>query len=235
MGAIGIYLTTSQVNFSSHLTIENENVTMTQKSEKNMQEDTSKESVADENVIEPDTQVEEEPLAKRDNTLVKEEVPTPKGNSGIVIIEKPIAKGFSTSGRKTIDTIIIHSANAKGSPDPYNIDALIDLFESYGVSSHYVIGRDGTIYNLVSEKFVSWHAGVGIVPDGRTDINNFSIGIEMMNTEEGKFTDAQYSALNGLMRDIKNRYKITYIFGHSDIAKGRKTDPWNINWDRVEK
>ena len=73
------------------------------------------------------------------------------------------------------------------------------------------------------------------MPDGRIDINNFSIGIEMANTTDGKFTNDQYAALNQLISSLKKQYSIKYILGHSDIASGRKTDPWNIDWTKVNK
>ena len=39
------------------------------------------------------------------------------------------------------------------------------------------------------------------------------------------FTDAQYAEVARLTRDIRGRYPIEDIVGHSDIAPGRKTDP----------
>ena len=73
------------------------------------------------------------------------------------------------------------------------------------------------------------------MPDGRTNANAFSIGIEIMNTKEDKFTSSQYSALNNLISTIKSNYTIKYTLGHDEIAPNRKSDPWNIDWDKVEK
>jgi AmpD protein len=71
--------------------------------------------------------------------------------------------------------------------------------------------------------------------DGRTNVNAFSIGIEMVGTKTSGYTTAQYTALNTLITDIKTRHTIKYIVGHDDIASGRKTDPWKFDWSRIKR
>ena len=48
------------------------------------------------------------------------------------------------------------------------------------VSAHLVIDRDGTITQLVPFNRVAWHAGPSKF-DGKDGMNNYSIGIEMVN------------------------------------------------------
>ena len=48
------------------------------------------------------------------------------------------------------------------------------------VSSHLAIGRDGTIIQMVPFDRIAWHAGVSTW-DGLTDLNRYSIGIELDN------------------------------------------------------
>jgi len=151
------------------------------------------------------------------------------------IINRFISWGFQKATNRKIDTIIIHSTYDALGNDPYSIDGIIAEYKQYGVSAHYLIARDGTIYHLVADQNIAYHAGVSKMPDGRTDVNNFSIGIEMANTTDGKFTSDQYAALNQLIASLKKQYPIKYILGHSDIAPGRKTDPWNIDWSKVNK
>ncbi|KKQ40354.1 MAG: N-acetylmuramyl-L-alanine amidase, negative regulator of AmpC, AmpD [Candidatus Moranbacteria bacterium GW2011_GWC2_37_73] len=88
---------------------------------------------------------------------------------------------------------------------------------------------------MVTDQNIAWHAGVSKVPDGRTNVNDFSIGIEMINTKDGKYTDDQYAALNSLIVTLKKKYKIKYILGHNEIAPDRKTDPWGIEWNKVNR
>lgn len=156
-------------------------------------------------------------------------------NSSAKIVSKFISWGFQKSNNRKIDTIIIHSAYDAIGNDPYSIDGIIAEYKQYGVSAHYLVGRDGTIYHLVADQDIAYHAGVSKMPDGRADVNNFSIGIEMANTNEDKFTRDQYAAVNQLIVSLGKKYPIKNILGHSDIAPGRKTDPWNIDWSKVNR
>jgi len=146
-------------------------------------------------------------------------------------IEKPVSTGKKIVQSRTITAIIVHSTYNSSSDDKYNIDPVIKQFARYGVSSHYVIGRDGLIYRLVKEKDVAFHAGKSQLPNGQTGLNSKSIGIELITSKEEAPTEQQIKSLTNLVNDIKKRYKIEYILRHSDIAPNRKTDPWNIDWD----
>lgn len=151
------------------------------------------------------------------------------------IVNRLMTSGFKEASDRKIDTIIVHTSYNAIGDDPHDIDDIIKQYKQYEVSAHYLIGRDGTIYRLVKEENIAWHAGVSKMPDGRTNINDFSIGIEVVNTKDGKFSDAEYQALNRLIGDLWKKYPIKNILGHDDIAPGRKTDPWGIDWTRVQK
>ena len=151
------------------------------------------------------------------------------------IVQKLISWGYASSKSRTIDTIIIHSSYDALGGEPYNVDGLLKEYKQYGVAAHYLIDRKGVTYQLVADNNVAYHAGESKVPDGRTGVNNFSLGIELMNTGSDSYTSTQYSALNSLIAKLQKSYKIKYVLGHKDIAPGRKTDPWNISWDKVKK
>jgi N-acetyl-anhydromuramyl-L-alanine amidase AmpD len=152
----------------------------------------------------------------------------------LVIVDKLLSGGFQAASGRKIDTIIIHSSYDAIGSDPYSVNGIISEFKSYGVSAHYLIARDGTIYRLVKESDIAYHAGVSQTPDGRTNVNDFSIGIELINTKGGKFTENQYAALNILIDSLKAKYKIKYVLGHNQIAPGRKDDPWNFDWGKLD-
>lgn len=151
------------------------------------------------------------------------------------IIEKFVSWGFEKSSGRKIDTIVIHSSYDAIGSEPFSVSGLLNEYKQYGVAAHYLIDREGAIYQLVADKNIAYHAGESKTPDGRTGVNAFSLGIEMMNTEDGKFTSDQYSAVNYLISTLKKKYSIKYVLGHSDIAPGRKTDPWGIEWNKVQK
>ncbi|MDR0702373.1 MAG: N-acetylmuramoyl-L-alanine amidase [Azoarcus sp.] len=94
------------------------------------------------------------------------------------------------------------------------------------VSSHYLIGRDGHLLQLVDENQRAWHAGESYW-GGLTDMNSASIGIELVNTGKEAFPPAQIDALLALLSDLRARYNIprANFIGHADVAPGRKTDP----------
>jgi len=151
------------------------------------------------------------------------------------IINKLVRFGFQKSSGRSIDTLVVHSSYDAIGSDPYSVSGLIAEYKSYGVSPHYLIDRKGNVYRLVEDQNIAYHAGDSKMPDGRTGVNNFSIGVEIMTTKTEKPTSAQYGSLNGLIDYLKGKYKLKYILGHDDIAPGRKDDPWNFDWGKVDK
>ncbi len=99
------------------------------------------------------------------------------------------------------------------------------------VSAHYLVDEDGTIFDLVSEEKRAWHAGVSFWA-GETDINSYSIGVEIVNPghEWGykAFPDVQMEAVKDLSCDIMGRHQIENVLGHSDVAPERKIDPGEL-------
>jgi len=95
------------------------------------------------------------------------------------------------------------------------------------VSSHILIRRTGEIIQFVPFHKRAWHAGVSEF-HGRTNCNDFSIGIELEGTDTQPYEAAQYQQLAGLTKLICQTYPtitLDRIVGHSDIAPVRKTDP----------
>ena len=74
---------------------------------------------------------------------------------------------------------------------------------------------------------IAWHAGVSNF-EGRSNCNDYSIGIELEGTDNDPYTDIQYACLGKIARLLMSIYpEITErrIVGHSEIAPDRKTDP----------
>ncbi len=105
------------------------------------------------------------------------------------------------------------------------------------VSSHYLIGRDGALYQLVDEDRRAWHAGASWW-GGNTDLNSASIGIELDNTGAEAYAEAQMLSLLDLLQGLKERYRIpaSNFLGHGDVAVGRKVDPSRyFPWQRLAR
>src|SRR5690606_35673442 len=101
------------------------------------------------------------------------------------------------------------------------------------VSAHYFIRRDGETICFVDPDRRAWHAGVSCW-NGRERCNDFSIGIELEGCDTRPFEPVQYERLAALVAELKRRYPIEAVVGHSDIAPGRKTDPGPFfDWSRL--
>ena len=103
------------------------------------------------------------------------------------------------------------------------------------VSSHYVIGRDGEIYQMLNDYYRAWHGGRGKWGND-TDLNSSSIGIELDNNGYEPFSEPLIESLLDLLAVLKERYNIptANFIGHSDIAPSRKVDPnANFPWKHL--
>ncbi|WP_149195143.1 N-acetylmuramoyl-L-alanine amidase [Luteimonas suaedae] len=103
------------------------------------------------------------------------------------------------------------------------------------VSAHYLIGDDGTLYQLVADEHRAWHAGAGSW-GAISDVNSASIGIELDNDGHEPFSEAQITALLRLLEDLTTRWRIPRenVIGHADLAPVRKVDPGaRFPWKRL--
>ena len=113
-----------------------------------------------------------------------------------------------------------------------NAHPSFDVLRGLKVSAHFLIRRSGSLLQFVPGDRRAWHAGVSSWA-GRPRCNDFSIGVELEGTDDIPYTAAQYVRLARLTRLLRQRYPITDIAGHSDIAPGRKTDPGpSFDWKR---
>lgn len=101
------------------------------------------------------------------------------------------------------------------------------------VSAHFLVRRDGELVQFVPVLKRAWHAGVSSWR-GRTACNDFSVGVELEGTDEGPFEEAQYQALDALVRRLRESLPLRDIAAHSDVAPERKTDPGaGFAWARL--
>ena len=103
------------------------------------------------------------------------------------------------------------------------------------VSAHYLVGKDGHIYQLVSDRDRAWQAGAGSWGT-ITELNSASIGIEIDNDGHSPFPDAQVDSVLALLGDLCTRLHIPRqsVIGHQDLAPTRKPDPGPLfPWKRL--
>lgn len=133
-----------------------------------------------------------------------------------------------TSRSKPISAIVIHYTGS------LNIEGTLSWFRrpESKVSAHYVIGRDGRIVQMVEDAHVAWHAGRSAMfphekPPREPNVNEFSLGIELVGTADSGFTDRQLASLYELLARLVQHYRIPAdrVVGHAHISPGRKIDP----------
>ncbi|CAL1241770.1 1,6-anhydro-N-acetylmuramyl-L-alanine amidase AmpD [Candidatus Methylocalor cossyra] len=104
------------------------------------------------------------------------------------------------------------------------------------VSAHLLIRRDGEIVQYVPFHRRAWHAGLSSYR-GRTNCNDFSIGIELEGAEGVEFDALQYRRLNQVLTALMEHYpglSPARMAAHSEIAPWRKTDPGSaFDWSRI--
>lgn len=129
---------------------------------------------------------------------------------------------YEVSPKRKVSYIIIHFTNMK------TLKSAIERLQSKvaKVSCHYIISKKGTIYQLVKDKDIAWHAGVSKWGND-INLNDKSIGIELANNGIEDFPAKQIKSLIKLLKMLKKKYKISKnsILGHSHISPGRKFDP----------
>ncbi|WP_338764597.1 N-acetylmuramoyl-L-alanine amidase [Bernardetia sp. ABR2-2B] len=169
------------------------------------------------------------------------------------------------SSSASITHVMLHfCSNAAVKPEnPYNLKDILNIFETYKVSAHYIIDREGVIHHLVNEDRAAHHAGKGHLShegnNHHNDLNGRSIGIEMMaigtqkemskfistasyskiNKNDVGFTEAQYKSLARLLEDIESRHTDIshdrkHIVGHDEYAPSRRSDPGSLfDWNKI--
>lgn len=157
----------------------------------------------------------------------------PGGLGGVPFVPSPNWDVRTTKG--IVDTVVVHATvinTMEGTQRAFLDDKV------RRVSAHYVVDRDGTIVQMVDERVAAWHAGVSEL-EGRTGVNDFSIGVELINLNDGEdpYPDAQYQALARIIRDARSRFSIPNerIVSHAQIARplGRKSDPLGFDFGKL--
>lgn len=131
---------------------------------------------------------------------------------------------------RKVTCVVIHATATSGLTSP--LEWLCNPESK--VSAHYLIDLNGDIYQLVEENDIAWHAGESEW-GGQKSVNSFSIGIELVNANDGKmeYPAEQVESCLGLVKSICKDYAIgpKDVIGHFDIAPGRKTDPAGFKFD----
>jgi hypothetical protein len=87
--------------------------------------------------------------------------------------------------------------------------------------AHYFVQRDGRVVRLLDRSRIATHAGRSMW-NGRSNVDEFSIGIEVSGFHQREPSSAQYAAIRELLRQLQKLYGIPDddVLTHSMVAYG---------------
>jgi hypothetical protein len=115
--------------------------------------------------------------------------------------------------RKSTSLIILHTTEA---PSGSALHKLSDLGEC-----NFCINEAGRVFRIIDHKREAYHAGRSMW-NGRSNVDEFSVGIEVCGYHDKPLAAAQYTSLAALIGELKYIYKIPdgNVLTHSQVAYG---------------
>jgi len=91
----------------------------------------------------------------------------------------------------------------------------------YG-ETHYFVAKSGGMYRIIDRRRIATHAGRSMW-EGTVNLDDCSIGIEVVGHYDREISAAQYTALRELLRQLQSLYGISdeRVLTHSMVAYGR--------------
>ena len=129
--------------------------------------------------------------------------------------------------RKSTTLIILHTTEA---PAKSSLNKLSERGEA-----HYCVVENGTVYRIVDRDREAFHAGRSMW-NGKSNVDEFSVGIEVVGYHDKQLTLAQLSALRELLVELKALYGIddAHVLCHSHVAYGAP-NKWHLRSHRGRK
>ena len=155
----------------------------------------------------------------------------PEGAQVEVIVLHGISLPAGQFGGDAVIRLFLNQLDVNAHPSFFPLKGL-------KVSAHFLIRRDGEIFQFVPVTMRAWHAGISSCL-GRAAVNDFSIGVELEGTDTNPYEEAQYRSLARLNQSLIREFPAVtadHLFGHSDIAPDRKSDPGPcFDWARCRR
>jgi N-acetylmuramoyl-L-alanine amidase len=143
-----------------------------------------------------------------------EKLKSPEGVSSIQIETRSSPLNRKRPRRPNTRYIILHTTEGE---EEGSLRKLVRFGEA-----HYCVSNSGRIFRIIDKEKIAKHAGRSMW-EGRSPIDNYSIGIEVVGYHNQDINDAQYTALRELLKQLKSFYHISdkNILTHSMVAYGR--------------
>ena len=152
--------------------------------------------------------------------------PRPLGTAVSLLLVHSISRPPGTFGGDAVERLFANRLD-------WDADPSFAAIRGLRVSAHFFVRRGGELLQFVSCEDRAWHAGESAWR-GRSNCNDYSIGIELEGLEGQVFESAQYETLVHLGARLAKRYPITAMVGHEHVAPNRKHDPGpGFDWQRL--
>jgi N-acetylmuramoyl-L-alanine amidase len=117
------------------------------------------------------------------------------------------------SVRKSTTLIVLHTTEA---PSSSALRKLSDLGEC-----NYCVTENGRVYRIIDRNREAYHAGRSMW-NGKSDVDSFSVGIEICGYHNKPLTAAQYRSVADLVGELKSVYHIPdqNVISHAHVAYG---------------
>lgn len=118
-------------------------------------------------------------------------------------------------------TLVLH-ATATSTPEE-----AVAILRRRWLSYHFIVARDGDVWQLVHPLRAARHCGRSVGPNGYS-VNRYSVGVALVDRNDGlaSFPCAQVAAWARLAAALVRRYPtLRWVTTHAAIAPGRKNDP----------
>ena len=115
--------------------------------------------------------------------------------------------------RASTSLIVLHTTEA---PARSSLNKLSDRGEA-----HYCVVENGTVYRIIDRDREAFHAGRSMW-NGRSNVDSFSVGIEVVGYHDKPMPLVQLEALKELVAELKAVYRIddAHVLCHSHVAYG---------------
>lgn len=130
----------------------------------------------------------------------------------ITIIDRKSAN-LNTGGRRAETRFLVIHNTAGGT-----VESTIRTLQDRRLSYHYLVDKDGKVYQLVDDAIVAYHA---------FEANGVSISISLVAPNDRGVTSPQVQAALELGRILQRRYNlpVNAVYGHGEIALPTEKEP----------
>lgn len=134
------------------------------------------------------------------------------------------------------DMIVIHIAEGLK-------DSVYQTFMTEPKSSHFLVNKDGTIWQFVSTKDTAWCNGIVVVPISEIVLtrlpanpNGYTLSIENEGFGSADITPAQYTSNAALVKFLSQKWGVpldrSHVIRHEEI-EASKTCPGRISVEKI--